>query len=88
MEACVQAWKHRNVDEWVHLFIHTLDTAPKNWYTETKLCRGTKSWAMLTEGFQLTFGFESEYPKIEDALEVIRMNLFVDCPSPTVNQLD
>lgn len=34
IEACVQAWQHRSVDEWVHLFIHTLDT-PKNWYTET-----------------------------------------------------
>ena len=35
MEACVQAWQHRSVDEWVHLFVHTLDTTPKNWYTET-----------------------------------------------------
>ena len=62
MESCVQAWQHRNADEWVHLFIHTLDTTPKNWYTETKLRRGTKSWSLLIDGLLLTFGFESEYP--------------------------
>lgn len=43
---------------------------------------------MLTKGFQLTFGFESEYPDIEDALEVIRMNLFDDFPPPLVNHPD
>ena len=68
MEACVQAWQHKSVDEWVHLFIHTLDTTPKNWYTETKLCRGTESWSLHSEGLQLTFGFESEYPQVEDSL--------------------
>ena len=62
MEACVQAWMHRNGDEWVHLFVHTLDTIPKNWYTQTELCRGTETWSLLREGFQLTFGFESENP--------------------------
>ena len=51
MEACVQAWQHRSVNEWVHLFIHTLDTTPKNWYTETELRRGIESWSLLTEGF-------------------------------------
>lgn len=43
MEACVEAWKHRSADEWVHLFVETLDTTPKNWDTETELHRGTKS---------------------------------------------
>lgn len=88
MEAFVQAWQHRNFDEWVHLYIHTLDTTPKNWYTETKLRRGTESWSLLTKGFQLTFGFEFEYPEIEDALGVIRMKLVDDCPLPIINQLD
>ena len=65
-----------------------MDTTPKNWYTKTKLCRGTKNWSLLTEGIQLTFGFEPEYPQVEDALEVIRMNLFDEFPSLIVNQLD
>lgn len=60
MESCVKAWHHKDVDEWVHLFIHTLDTIPKSWYTETELRRGTKTWSLLTNGFQMTFGFESE----------------------------
>ena len=29
-EACINAWKNKSVDEWVHLFVHTLDTIPKN----------------------------------------------------------
>lgn len=88
MKACVQAWKHRNVDEWVHLFVHTLDTTPKIWYIETELCRGTESWSLMTEGFQLTFGFEFEYLEIEDALGVIRMKLFDGFPLLIVNHLD
>ena len=37
IEACIQAWQHQSADEWVHLFIHTSDTTPRNWYIETKL---------------------------------------------------
>ena len=88
IESCTQEWKHRSADEWVHLFIHTMDTTPRNWYTEIELHRGTESWSLLTEGFLLTFGFESEYPQVEDALGVIRMYLFDDFPSPPTYQLD
>ena len=88
MEVCVQAWQHRNVDERVHLFVHTLDTIPKYWYIETELHRCTENWPLLIEGFQLTFGFESKYPKINDALEVIRVKAFDDCPLPLFNQPD
>jgi len=27
--------------EWVHLFCHTLDVIPMNWYLETELCHGS-----------------------------------------------
>lgn len=43
--------------EWVHLFCHTLDIIPMNWYIETKLHHGTKEWDTLHEGFPLTFMF-------------------------------
>ena len=43
IESCDKEWKHHNVDEWVHLFVHTLDTSPRNWYTETELRKGTPS---------------------------------------------
>ena len=62
IEACVKAWQNWNADERVHMFVHTLDIIPKNWYTKTELCRGTESWSLSTEGFKLTFGFDSEYP--------------------------
>ena len=42
-EDCIKSWKNRSVDEWVHLFVHTLDTIPKDWYTETKLRRGSEN---------------------------------------------
>ena len=87
-EACIKAWKNKSVDEWAHLFVHTMDTIPKNWYTETELHRGTKNWPLLTEGFQLTFRFESEYPEIDDALEVIKTKVFDDYPLPLFNQPD
>lgn len=88
IESCVKAWKHRSVDEWDHLFIHTLDTNPMNWYTETKLHRGTESWSLLTEEFKLIFSFESKYPETNDALEVIRVKVFDDFPLPLFHQLD
>ena len=37
VEACIEAWKQRSVDEWVHLFVHTLGTTPKDWYTKIEL---------------------------------------------------
>ena len=41
IQICEQSWSDIPEDEWVHLFIHTLDTVPRNWYTETELRRGT-----------------------------------------------
>lgn len=52
----------------------------------TELHRGTETWSLLCDGFQLTFGFESQYLEIDDALEVIRLKLFDDCPIPIFNQ--
>ena len=88
IESCVKAWKHHNTDEWVHLFVHTLDTNPRNWYIETKLRRGTKNWSLLTDGFKLTFGFEFEYPEIDDALGMIRIKVFEDGPLKLDNHPD
>ena len=88
IEACVKTWQHIDVDEWVHLFVQTLDTLPEKWYSETELCRGTKTWSLLIEGFKLAFYFELEYPEIDDALEVISIELFDDYPLLELNQPD
>ena len=71
-----------------HLFVDILDTVPKNWYTETELRKGSENWSMMIDGFKLTFEFESEYPKIEDALEVIWTKVFKDGPFTLYNQPD
>ena len=55
IQACEEAWKNRANDEWVHLFVHTLDSNLRHWYIETKLCRGTKSWYTLRENLYVTF---------------------------------
>ena len=41
----------------------------------------------MIDGFILTFEFELEYPKIDDALGVIRTKIFEDGPFPLDNQL-
>ena len=82
IEECVKVWQHRPSDEWVHLFIHTLDDMSKNWYIETELRRGTVAWPLMVEGFQLTFKFEFEYPKIDQALKVTKGKLLSDCSLP------
>ena len=43
IRACEEAWKDKPSDEWVHLFVHTLDSNPRHWYTETKLRHGTEN---------------------------------------------
>jgi len=55
--------------EWVHLFYHTLDFIPMNWYTETELRHGTSEWDILHEGFLLTFTFEDHWwDTVDDVL--------------------
>jgi hypothetical protein len=36
---CKNIWGSILKKEWTHMFIHTLDTIPKNWYLELKMCR-------------------------------------------------
>ena len=48
IQICEQNWSEIPEDEWVHLFIHTLDTVPRNWYMETELRRGTITCPAVT----------------------------------------
>ena len=68
IRTCEQNWLDIPEDEWVHLFIHTFDIVPRKWYTETELHSGTISWPVMLDSFMLTFSFESEYPRIDQAL--------------------
>ena len=84
--ACEEAWKERSKDEWVHLFVHTLDSSLRYWYAETKLRRGTENWQTLRENLYLTFD-KSECPSVDDALELMHIKI-VDDPLPISIQTD
>ena len=62
--------------EWVHLFCHTLDIIPMNWYLETNLCHGTDEWDILREGFLMTFSFEDGFESIDEALQEVKVAIF------------
>jgi len=86
IQTCEEAWKDRSNDEWEHLFVHTLDSNPRHWYTKTELCHGTKNWHTLRENLYLTFD-QSEYPSVDDALELVCMKIAED-PLPICAQPD
>ena len=86
IRAYEKAWKDKSKDEWVHLFVHTLDSSPRYWYVETKLHRGTENWKTLRENLYLMF-HQSEYPSVDDALELLRIRI-ADDPLPISIQID
>ena len=63
--------------EWVHLFYHTLDVIPWNWYPETELRHGTGEWDILRKGSMSTFLFEDQWmDTVEDTLQLIKTAIF------------
>jgi len=63
--------------KWVHLFYHTLDVIPMNWYIEMELCHGTNEWDVLCDGFLLTFTFEDHWSDVVDnALQAVKVVIF------------
>ena len=68
IQTCEQNWSDIPEDEWVHRFIHTLDTVPRNWYIETELRKGTTTWPFMIDNFLLMFTFESEYPSVDQGV--------------------
>ena len=88
IQSCEQNWSDIPEDERVHLFIHALDTVPRNWYNEKELHKGTMTWPIMIDNFLLTFTFECEYPSIDQALESINTKIFYDCTLPVYTQPD
>ena len=86
IRACEEAWKDRSKDEWVHLFVNTLDSSPRHWYAETEPCRDTENWQTLRENLYLTLD-QSKYPSVDDALELLRIRVAND-PLPISIQID
>jgi hypothetical protein len=65
----------------VHKFINTLDTTPINWYLQAELLLTTSDWYGMTQKFVSTFLFESQYPLVDQALQVVRQKVFEEAPN-------
>ena len=68
LEKWTKVWVTEPQPEWVHIFCHTLDTIPMNWYLEMELCHGTAEWDALKGGFLLNFSYEDGFASIDEAL--------------------
>jgi hypothetical protein len=78
VEQCRDLWSSVPEIEWMHKFIHTLDTIPKNWYLELEMHRETTRWEELIQRFRVTFTFEHESPSIDAVLQAIQSNIFLE----------
>jgi hypothetical protein len=76
LQSVLAQWRSVPKQEWTHLFVHTLDTIPKNWYIELEVHKETRDWEELTKNFKVTFSFENNNPLIDSALQVIKNNIF------------
>lgn len=76
LEKQTKAWGTDPQLEWVHIFCHTLDTIPLNWYLEIELHHGNVEWDVLKEGLLLTFSFEDGFASIDESLQQIKEIIF------------
>jgi len=76
IQCSTSVWKEIMEREWLHGFIHTLETIPMNWYLETKLRHGSVNWTDSVDGFILTFIFEYDCSCLDLDLQVIKAKIF------------
>jgi hypothetical protein len=72
VQSCEEAWSDIPREQWVHKFIKMLDTTPIKWYLQAELCLITINWEGILQNFVTTFLFESEFPSIDQALNIVR----------------
>jgi hypothetical protein len=63
-----------------------LDTTPINWYLQEELCLITTDWKGMTQNFVTTFLFESQYPSVDQALQIVRQKVFEEASSLPLEQ--
>jgi hypothetical protein len=83
---CDESWRRIPQEYWVHKFINTLDTTPINWYLQAELRLITIDWEVMTQNFVTTLLFESQYPTVDQALQIIRHKVFEVAPSLPLEQ--
>jgi len=73
---CTKVYGTELHPEWVHIFCHTLNIIPMNWYLETKLHHDTMEWDILREDFVRKFNFEYGFESIDEALQEVKASIF------------
>ena len=86
MQSCEEAWRSIPQEKWVHKFINTLDTTPINWYLQEELRLITVDWEGMPQNFVNTFLFESQYPTMDQALQIVRHKVFEEAHSLPLEQ--
>jgi hypothetical protein len=55
-----------------------LEMTPINWYLQAEMCLITADWEGMLQNFVSTFLFESEFPSVDQALNIVRQKVFKD----------
>jgi hypothetical protein len=63
-----------------------LDTTPINWYHQVELRFVTTDWYGMTHKFISTFLFESQYPTVDNDLQIVIQEVFEEAPNPPLDQ--
>jgi hypothetical protein len=86
VQSCEEAWSSIPQEQWVHKFINILDTTPINWYLQAELRLTTSDWYGMTHNFVATFLLESQYPTVDQDLQVVRQKVFKETPNFPIEQ--
>jgi hypothetical protein len=70
----------------VHKFINTLDTTPINWYLQAGMRLITTYQEVMTQNFVTTFLFESQYPSLNQELQIVRKKVFEEASNLPLEQ--
>lgn len=65
---CGYRWSDVPREGWTHMFVHTLDVVPREWYAQLELRRETSTWETMTLRFVHTFDAWEGELMIESAL--------------------
>jgi hypothetical protein len=76
-----EAWSSIPKEQWVHKLINTLDTTLINWYLQAELFFITIDCYRMTHKYISTFLFESQYPTLDKALQIVRQKVFEEEPN-------
>jgi hypothetical protein len=63
-----------------------LDTTLINWYLQAELRLLTSEWEGMIQNFITTFLFESEFPSVDQALQMVRQKVFKEASGLLLEQ--